>query len=46
MAKERKSFFGATEELERLQDELFGAVSATEETLIDLIKILIIPKNP
>ena len=39
MAKERKSFFGATEELERLQDELFGAVSATEETLIDISKL-------
>ena len=39
MAKERKSFFGATEELERLQDELFGAVPVTEETLIDISKI-------
>jgi ParB family chromosome partitioning protein len=39
MAKERKSFFGATEELEKLQDELFGAVSATEETLIDISKL-------
>ena len=39
MAKERKSFFGATEELEKLQDELFGAVPATEETLIDISKL-------
>ena len=39
MAKERKSFFGATEELERLQDELFGAVPVTEETLIDISKL-------
>ena len=39
MAKERKSFFGATEELEKLQDELFGAVSVTEETLIDISKL-------
>lgn len=39
MAKERKSFFGATEELEKLQDELFGVTPVTAETLIDISEI-------
>lgn len=39
MAKERKSFFGAEEGLEKLQDELFGVTPVTAETLIDISEI-------
>ena len=39
MAKERKSFFGAEEGLEKLQDELFGVNPVTAETLIDISEI-------
>lgn len=39
MAKERKSFFGAEEGLEKLQDELFGVIPVTAETLIDISEL-------
>ena len=39
MAKERKSFFGAEEGLEKLQDELFGIKPVTAETLIDISEL-------
>ena len=39
MAKERKSFFGATEELERLHDEMFG-LTPESETLIEINKLV------
>lgn len=39
MAKERKSFFGAEEGLEKLQDELFGNTPVTAETLIDISEL-------
>lgn len=39
MAKERKSFFGAEEGLEKLQDELFGVNPVTAETLIDISEL-------
>ena len=39
MAKERKSFFGAEEGLEKLQNELFGVIPVTAETLIDISEL-------
>ena len=39
MAKERKSFFGAEEGLEKLQNELFGVTPVTAETLIDISEL-------
>ena len=39
MAKERKSFFEASEGLEKLQDELFGITPATAEILIEIEKL-------
>ncbi len=39
MSKERKSFFGAEEGLEKLQNELFGFTPVTAETLIDISEL-------
>ncbi len=39
MAKERKSFFDPAEELEKLQDEMFGITPQTAEIMIEVTKL-------